>query len=64
MYSKIYGVVISEYQFESLAKGDILTHIQKTVNRHLLLDRLRMFKDKCHKNEQSLTSNFIKTTGL
>jgi len=56
---KIDELIISEYQFKSLLKGDILTRTQQTINREILLNELCMFKKQCYENELDLVSVFF-----
>jgi hypothetical protein len=48
----------SEYQFQSLVKGNTLTSTQIPITRDILLDELDIFKEKCDKNERDLVRIF------
>ncbi|CAF3501203.1 unnamed protein product [Rotaria sp. Silwood1] len=54
----------SEYQFETFVKGNTLVRTKMTVNCDNLCNELNIFKEKCDKNEQNLSFNFVRKTRL
>jgi hypothetical protein len=53
------GSLISEYQFKSLLKGDILTRTEGKSRRETVLNELAIFKEECDDNEQALVSFYF-----
>ncbi|CAF3619994.1 unnamed protein product [Rotaria sp. Silwood1] len=54
----------SSYEFKILLTGDMLMHDHRTLNTEALSDMLVTFKKEFDENEQYLSFNFVRKTGL
>ncbi|CAF3811326.1 unnamed protein product, partial [Rotaria sp. Silwood1] len=57
-------LTVSKYQYETLVKANVSARTKMIVNHDILFNELTIFKEKFDENEQNLSFNFVKKTGL